>query len=423
MSAHAISFYRWFSSIALAVSFWLAATSSSSAQSYGIELHNTLMPVSGAMGGASIAMPQDCLSALNGNPATLADFAGTQFSFGGGWVEPTYNIEQLDPLPSVKVLPYDAKSGTPGSAVPNVGVTQELSMNGVPVVFGVGLMTNAGAGVDFRGIPESNGTSAEYVALDFVAGLGVLLTEELSVGATLTLGNSFIDGPFTDIGGMVPAYGVRGSLGVTYSLFPDTKIGAYYQTEKRFKFDDAVVFDRDAPVFPGQSFDLNFDHPRNVGIGVADNSLMGGDLLVALDVIYKNYSDCDFLGAIYKDQWVCQTGVQYALNSRIKLRSGYSYNTNPMRDAVVTSIGGVPIPDGVPGLRYIQGQFAAVAQHHLTGGVGIANVLPGIDMDLLAGGMFEQSDQFASTIASIESYWVGTYLTWKFGCAKPLGSR
>jgi hypothetical protein len=35
--------------------------------------------------------------------------------------------------------------------------------------------------------------------------------------------------------------------------------------------------------------------------------------------------------------------------------------------------------------------------------------------------MFENSDQFASTIASVESYWVGSYLTWHFGGAKPVG--
>jgi long-chain fatty acid transport protein len=148
---------------------------------------------------------------------------------------------------------------------------------------------------------------------------------------------------------------------------------------------------------------------------------MNGKLLIAMDVLYKQYSDADFLGAIYEDQWVYQTGLQYTVNPRIKVRLGYSYNSDPMRAAAVTSIGGVPIPDGIPGLRYIQGQFAAISQHHLTGGVGIANVLSGIDMDVLAGGMFEAEEQFASTIASVESYWVGTYLTWRFGGAKEVG--
>ncbi len=397
--------------ITFVVSLWLAATGDTYAQSYGIELQNNLMPASGGMGGASIARPQDFLSAINGNPGALADFSGTHFTFGGAWAEPTYNIDQLDPLPLVNVDPFSAKSGTPGSACGNIGVSQELSLNGLPTVFGLGFITNAGAGVDFRGVPESNGTSAEYVALDLVSALSMPISEKLSAGAAFTLGTSFLDGPFTDTGGMVPAYGIRGTLGVTYKLFPDTSLGTYYQTKKHFHFDDAAVFN-------GVAYDVRFDHPENIGVGIADQSLAGGRLLLAIDVLYKQYGEADFLGAIYKNQWVYQFGAQYAVNPRIKLRCGYSYNTNPMRDAAVTSIGGVPVPDGIPGLRYIQGQFAAVSQHNLSGGIGIANVLPGIDMDMLAGGMFEASDQFASTIASVESYWVGSYLTWHFGGAK-----
>jgi long-chain fatty acid transport protein len=380
------------------------------AKSYGIELQNTLMPASGGMAGASLARPQDFLSAINGNPATMTDFDGTQFSFGGAWAEATYNVEQSDPLPLVGVDPFSAKSSTPGSVAPNIGVTQDLSTMGLPVVWGMGLFTNAGAGADFRGVPSSNGTNAYYMALDFTTGLGVAITERLSLGASMTLGTSFLDGPFVDIGGMTPAYGLRGTLGATYDVTQNTTVGAYWQTKKHLHFDNAVEF-RDGTVF-----DLAMDHPENVGVGIANNSLMDGRLLLAMDVLYKNYSDADFLGEIYDDQWIYQFGMQYTLNPRTKLRLGYGYNENPMADAQVTSIGGVPLPDGVPALRYIQGQFAAVSQHRFTAGVGRSDVLPGIDVDLLAGGMFEGSDTFASTFASVESYWIGAYFTWRFGC-------
>jgi long-chain fatty acid transport protein len=332
------------------------------------------MPASGGMAGVSIAAPQDNLSAINGNPATLTQFGGTQFAFGAAWAEATYNIDQLAPLPAVGVDPYSAKSSTPGAACPNIGVTKDLSPLGLPAVWGIGLFTSAGAGTDYRSVPESAGTNGYYLALDFTTGVGIPLTDNLSAGATMTVGNSFIDGPFVDIGGMTPAYGLRGALGATYDLGMATKLGAYWQTKKHFHFEDAVEF-RD-----GSVFDLEFDQPENVGVGIANESLMDGRLLLAMDVVFKNYSDCDFLGQIYDDQWV-----------------------------------GVPLPDGVPALRYIQGQFAAVSQHRVTGGVGFLNVMPGMDLDFLAGGMFEGTDQFASTVASVESYWLGAYLTWRFG--------
>jgi long-subunit fatty acid transport protein len=134
-----------------------------------------------------------------------------------------------------------------------------------------------------------------------------------------------------------------------------------------------------------------------------------------MDVLFKRRSDADFLEAIYEDQWLLRFGSQYALNDRIRLQVGYAWNDNPMRGPAVTSIRGVPLPDGVPALRYIQGQFAAICQDRFTGGIGIRDILPGIDFDLFAGGMFEASDRFARTVAPVEGYWIGFGLTWRFG--------
>jgi long-chain fatty acid transport protein len=177
---------------------------------------------------------------------------------------------------------------------------------------------------------------------------------------------------------------------------------------KSYTFEDAAVFD------DGTVSDIKLQHPQNVGIGIANSSLMDGQLLLAMDVLYKRHSKANFLGALYTDQWVYQFGTQYAVNRRLRVRLGYAYNENPMRPAVLDSVGGVPLPDGIPGVRYVQGQFAAISQHRLTGGVGIRDVLPGLDFDLFAGGMFKNTDRFAGTIASVESYWVGAGITWRF---------
>ena len=379
------------------------------AQTFGVELHNTLMPASAGMAGASLAEPQDLQSAINGNPATLTQYRGTQFSFGGAWAEPTYNIDQNISLPLLGVTPYEARSGQPGSALGNIGVTQDFSALGLPATFGLGFISNAGLGVDFRGVPESNGTSAQYVALDLIMGAGLDLTDRLSVGAAMNVGISFIDGPFVGNGAMVLDYGLRGTLGMAYDLGADTTIGAYWQTKKHFRFDDAISFSG------GPFQDILLDHPENFGVGIANRSLMDGCLLVAVDVLYKKYSEADFFRAIYTDQWVFQLGAQYELNRKVRLRAGYAYNENPMRDAVLDSVGGVTLPDGIPGVRYVQGQFAAISQHRITGGIGCRDILPGIDLDLSAGGMFFNDDQFAGTTASVESYWVAFGLTWRFG--------
>jgi long-chain fatty acid transport protein len=139
------------------------------AQSFGVELFNNIMPASGAMGGASIASPQDVQSAIKGNPATMTQYHGTNFGFGGAWIEPTYNLTVDRPgIPLLfNIQPFtNAKSSSQGIAAGNIGVTQEICVAGTPVTVGLGLFAGAGAGVDFRHNTESNGTHPNIVSLD-----------------------------------------------------------------------------------------------------------------------------------------------------------------------------------------------------------------------------------------------------------------
>lgn len=395
----------WATSVALSL-----VCASAHGQTFGIELHNNLMPASGGMAGASLSQPQDLQSALNGNPATVRQFKGTQFSFSGAWADANYSITQTAPLPLVNVDPYSATSGTPGSLLGNIGLTMDLDPYGLPATMGMGLITNAGFGVDFRDVPESNGTSAQYLALDIAASLAFNVTDRLSLGATGAVGTSYLDGPFVDIGGMTNAYGFRGTVGANFCVDPNTSLGLYWQSKKRFDFEDAAIIQGFGPV------DIHLDHPSNFGFGLAKGGLMCGRLLLATDVIYNVNSDADFLKAIYQDQWCFQFGSQYSVNERVRLRTGYAYNENPMKEAQGVTIGGVTLPDGLPALRYVQGQFAAITQHRLTMGIGIRDFRPGIDLDLFAGFAFDADDRFATTEASVDgNYWIGFGQTWRFG--------
>ncbi|MFT5328051.1 MAG: long-chain fatty acid transport protein [Planctomycetaceae bacterium] len=396
-------------SLACAVTFILV-TSNVQAQTFGVELHNNLMPASGGMAGVSLSRPQDLQSAINGNPATLRQFEGTQFSFGGGFIDANYNVSQTSNLPLLGVTPFSGRSNTLPGLLGNIGLTQQLDAFGLPATVAMGLITNAGAGVDFRHVPASNGTSAQYLALDMVAAAGVDLTEQLSFGSSFALGTSYFDGPFVDIGGMTAAYGVRFSAGANYQLTPETSLGAYWQSKKNLEFENAALPAGGTPV------DIAFDHPMNVGFGVANTSLMDGRLLLAADAIYKRYSDADTLKAIFTDQWAVQIGGQYAATDRIRLRLGYAWNENPMKAAQLESIGGINLADGVPAVRYVQGQFAAITQHRITAGVGVQDMLPGIDVNLFAGKSFDADDQLGATSVRIDSnYWVGFGTTWRFG--------
>ncbi|BBO34238.1 hypothetical protein PLANPX_3850 [Lacipirellula parvula] len=373
------------------------------------------MPASGAMGGTSVARPQDFISGINGNAATLTQYRGTNFTVGSAWAEATFDIDQTGNVPLPGVTPFAAKSQTPGTAVPNVGVTQELTAYGLPVTLGMALVGAAGAGTDFRQVPASNGTSMYLSILEFAPSAAVQLTDRLSLGSTIFVGSGYLDGPFVGDGAMTNAYGLRASLGMSYAISDATTLGAYYQTRQHFRFEDAVRLE----LLNGQfeaSRDVELELPRNVGLGIANSSLMGGDLLLAADVLYMNWDDADLFRDVYRDQWVLQLGSQYQLTKRCKLRAGYALAQNPIDSSTGTSVAGIPVPGGVPAVKYLQAQLAVVGEHRISGGVGFSDVLPGVDFDVMAGGMFPASEQLgANTAVNLESYWAGMGITWRFG--------
>jgi len=397
---------------------WMMAAKAARAQSFGVELHNTLMPASGAMAGTSLARPQDLQSAIFGNPATLSQYRGTQFSFAGAWAEPTYNLGYDGNVPALNALglsTFQAKSGAPGSGLAGIGVTQDISALGLPATLGIGLGATSGASGEWRAAPGSNGTTVSLAILAFSTGVGVDLTDRLSLGAALGLGIGAMDGPWVGATGNASAYGLRGQLGLDYDLTERTTLGFYYQTKQHFTFEDNIRF----PI-PGPAGDVYLDTdvelPQNIGLGIANNRLLDGQLLLAADLLYKQWTATDLYGALYHDQWVVQFGSQYSMG-RVRLRAGYAWAENPIRDNPGQSAGGITPPNGRPVIEYVQSTLAVVNQHRISAGIGIRDVLPGIDFDLFAGGMFEASQTFAGghVRAALESYWIGTGLTWRFG--------
>ena len=403
--------HRWQIAFAFLVAVVALAGRIAHAQSYGVEIGNTLMPASGGMGGTSVARPQDMLSGINANPATLTQFRGTQFVLSGAFVGSTMDLTQSGPAPLIGVTPFSAKSGTPGTVVPNIGVSQELSAYGLPVTLGIALIGSAGAGTSFLNQPQSNGTSSYLLILDFAPSVGVRLTDRLAIGATMFVGDGYLDGPFVGTSAMTNAFALRAGLGMSYQLTEFTTLGAYWQSRQRFKFRDQVIlFNDSAPR------DVTLALPDQFGLGIANSRFMDGRLLLAADVLHLQWKTADLFQDIYRNQWVMQLGTQYAISNRVRLRAGYALAQNPIDGNTGTSVDGIPLPGGIPAVKYLQAQFGVVNEHRMSLGMGVSNVLPGVDFDVLAGGMFPASEQYgAFTSSTLNSYWVGAGLTWRFG--------
>ncbi len=134
--------------------------------------------------------------------------------------------------------------------------------------------------------------------------------------------------------------------------------------------------------------------------------------MVAVDLLYFDWSSTDLFGALWEDQFAVQTGLQYRMTNRLKLRLGYAWAENATREIVLGDIGGILNP--TPAANYVQAILPNINGSRISGGVGVQDLLPGVDLDLFAGGMFNETQQYGLTSASVESYWLGFGVTWRF---------
>jgi len=385
------------------------------AQTYGVDFRNTLMPASGGMAGTSVAAPQDFLSAINGNAAALTQFEGTHFTIGGAFAGPTVRLSQADPIPLLGVDPFSQKSSTPGAVVPALGVSQSLDGLPLPTTVGVAVLGAAGGGSSYVQDPASNGTAAYLLFLEFAPSIAVAVTERLSIGATMFIGDGYSSGPFVGTSSMTNAYALRAGIGIDYLLGDATRLGAYYLSTQAFRFDNQVIlFNQTRPL------DVDMGLPQTVGLGISDESLVDGRLLLAADALLLDWDSAALFQSIYRPQWVMQLGAQYRATDRLKLRAGYALAENPIDDGFATSIGPVTVPGGIAALKYVQSHFAVVNMHRIAAGIGYANVIPGVDFDGFAGGMFPATAFLGdATRVDISSYWVGLGLTWHYDRTEP----
>jgi len=393
-------------------------------QGYGSDTQNLLTPAGGGMAGVSVARPQDVAGAIFGNPATVSQFQGTQFSMGGAWVEgyPTVNYDgSLDILHS-----YSATSRTQGFAGSEIGLIQDLRPLGLPGGFGMGLAGLSGLGDEYRGLAPSgsllNNMSNEYMVLGINMAAGFEVTDRLSVGAALTLGTGFEQlgfiGPLAG-SAMVHDYALRGTVGFDYELDSCNTVGLYYQSKMGFDFSNAARFTN--PITGTTTYqDVRIDQPQTIGIGIANRSLMDGDLLIAADAYYKLWEDAALWQDVFVNQWAFALGTQLT-RGQMKYRLGYSYNSNPINHNVGNSLDGFPVAQEQIQL-FQAAAVPAVNQQRLTAGIGRQGFLfPNVDLDLFAGGLFRGQDNFGSHAqASLAMYYIGMGMTWRFGdCAKP----
>ena len=164
--------------------------------------------------------------------------------------------------------------------------------------------------------------------------------------------------------------------------------------------------------------DIRIAQPTTFGWGIANRSLMDGNLLIAADVYYKLWEDAALWQDVFVNQWAVAVGAQLT-RGKMKYRAGYSWNSNPTNHDVGTSFDGIPVLRDQ--LQFYQAAILpAVNQNRITGGIGRQDLLiPGLDLDLFAGGMLPASDNFGPhNSASLAIYYVGLGMTWRYDACR-----
>lgn len=393
--------------LALLAGLQVAATCGYAAN-FGTDLNLTMMPAAGGMGGTGIARPQDLGASVFGNPATLTQFDGTRFMFGATFYDVGVDVEHDG---TASGTPWSGDSEAGPYLVPNVALTQPLGGN---TVLGAGLTVVSGVGSDFRGETGSLDPLAEILVFGANAGIAHRLTDQLSIGAMATIGMGLGQAGLNGNTASTSNFGLRGTFGVNYEAGATT-LGAYYRTPLAIKYENMVQYAPDGFHSP------TFEQPQEVGVGIANQSLMDGKLLLAADVVWKDWSSAESYGDIYRDQTVFAVGAQYTMGP-YKIRAGYTHADSPIKDNVGASVGdidslmvgGATVPMSRELTQYVQATNAEVIwQDQVSLGLGW-DLTSNITMDAHVGYAFERDEQIGATDVEAGAWQAGLAFSWRF---------
>lgn len=333
-------------------------------------------PVNQSFSGVSAACPIDSIGAINGNPATISGLKTSEVAFGLGLVLPTTSLESsvaanaLGPgLPPVGLS--GSSDSEPGvCAVPTIGFVNRNPCS--PWTIGLGIFGVGGFSANYAASTTNPIAMPQATGATLIGGLGRIhakaeiyqvvptvsyaLSDRFSIGVSpiLTLANvsasPFFLAPPNDANGdgfasYGPGDGTRTAFGGGF------QVGAYYITDAQFRFGasykspqwlEPIRMNSQNEIGGPTFFTYNFDMPSITTLGVAYSGFERW--LFATDFRYFDYANADgfrqsgfdpdgsVAGLGWDSVFSVSQGVQYEITDRLTLRTGYTFNQNPISD-------------------------------------------------------------------------------------------
>jgi long-chain fatty acid transport protein len=357
--------WRNLARIALAIAAFSTMLSvTNSARGQGI-LMPFVGPTNQSMGGATVAAPIDSIGSLAWNPAAISGLPTSEVAVGLGLVLPTTSLSSE--------IPFLGLSGTtnsePGVAlVPTIGIVQHIADTPWSIglgIFGVGgfsanyaasttnpiLLPQATAAMPLGGLGR---IYARAEVFQIVPTVSYAFSERFAIGfaPTVTLAGLILDplliAPPNDANNdgffsYGPGSGTRLAWGGGF------QVGAYLTTESCWNFGASYKSPQWMEPFRYNSQDelggplfatAHFDLPAIVSLGTSYTGFERW--LLATDLRYFDYAnspgfgdqgfqpDGSAAGLGWKNVLSVSQGVQYMWSDCLTLRSGYTYNQNPI---------------------------------------------------------------------------------------------
>jgi long-chain fatty acid transport protein len=330
-------------------------------------------PINRSMGGASVAAPIDAAGALYWNPATIGGLGRSEMEFGGELLIPQTTL-------------YSRIGSLAGRTTGNNGVfflpafglvfkPEETSWT-----YGFGFFQAAAFGVNYPASrtnpvlmpqpPFGLGVgpfNSQYLLYQIAPSVSYQLTDHLAIGlaGNIDLGYLSVDparfaapvivptpiSPTQAVPGLAypPAthgrvrWGGGFNVGIYYSPESDWSFGAALKSPQWFEtYTFNAVSAQGRIIRPG--YDLDF--PLIASVGTAYQGI--DRLLIAADARFLNFRDTDGFGRVgfdapgalsglgWQNVFALALGAQYQWTDALALRAGYTFNLNPVGDAVTS---------------------------------------------------------------------------------------
>ena len=309
-----------------------------------------------SMGGAATGQPLDISGALHWNPAAITTFNEDTFRFDLGLFFSSPELRSSVTLPDGSFISGITEDDRGSSPLPAIAykVGSETRHH-----FGFSAFGISGFGVTFPesnvnpiNNPQPNGfgrVESSYLLFQVGAAYAYELSEKFSIGVQPTFNMGRLDlipnptanpnqsgYPSTD--NPKTAFGFGAQIGLFYDSGTGFKAGASYKTTQTF---GNFEFDNVYPDGTTGINSFNLDYPAILSFGAGYSK---GYFDLALDyriVYYENTDGFEAVGwtpvgSVAGFGWeninILSAGIQYKGVSRLPIRLGYTYSSNPIQD-------------------------------------------------------------------------------------------